>query len=391
MELIRGPWRQVRLMTRRIGRPYLTWRERRQYHPSFEPYQVRGHMPRPGAPRVLHAIASFGIGGSGQLIVDLVEGLGESIDQHVIVCSLPRVRAYAGIKAEEYRYLTSPRPIVRAIERLRPDVIHLHNIADHREPWLESYEWYLHVLAAAETTGIPVVENVNIPTEPFRSAAVAEYVYVSNYVRELYARQGERATVIYPGSDLNLFRRPGGSRRAGGVLGLVYRLEDDKLNEAAILPMIRVLQQREWAEGLVVGGGGYLTEFRRRAKLAGVSDRVRFTRYVPYRQLRSLYQEMALFVAPVHSESFGQVSVFAMGMELPVAGYDVGALGEILGDPDVLAPQGEFETLAAILIELLEDRARANAIGRRNRLVAEEKFSVQAMVQRYASLYGAVA
>ena len=39
---------------------------------------------------------------------------------------------------------------------------------------------------------------------------------------------------------------------------------------------------------------------------------------------------MAAFVAPVHSESFGHVSVFAMGMELPVAGYNVGALEEIL-------------------------------------------------------------
>jgi glycosyltransferase involved in cell wall biosynthesis len=96
---------------------------------------------------------------------------------------------------------------------------------------------------------------------------------------------------------------------------------------------------------------------------------------------------MALFVAPVHTESFGQVSVFAMGMELPVAGYQVGALEEILGDTQLLAPKADARALSDIVIGLLEDPERRSEIGRANRQRAEEHFSVEGMIAEYRTMY----
>jgi glycosyltransferase involved in cell wall biosynthesis len=96
---------------------------------------------------------------------------------------------------------------------------------------------------------------------------------------------------------------------------------------------------------------------------------------------------MSIFVAPVHRESFGQVSPFAMSMGIPVVGYDVGALPEIIADPELLAPAGDSDKLADILVDLLNDRARRLGIGALNRQRAHDMFSVEAMIRRYDALY----
>jgi len=87
------------------------------------------------------------------------------------------------------------------------------------------------------------------------------------------------------------------------------------------------------------------------------------------------------------TESFGQVTPFAMGMKLPVVGYDVGAIPEIVGNASLVAPAGDSARLGAIAAALLDDRARRIALGEANRARAEERFSVEAMVAAYEALY----
>jgi glycosyltransferase involved in cell wall biosynthesis len=94
---------------------------------------------------------------------------------------------------------------------------------------------------------------------------------------------------------------------------------------------------------------------------------------------------MSISVAPVWKESFGQVSPFAMSMKIPVAGYHIGALPEILGSEDLLAE--DPDDLADIIVNLLEDRDRRIEIGQKNYLRVHERFSVEAMVAAYDKLY----
>jgi len=108
---------------------------------------------------------------------------------------------------------------------------------------------------------------------------------------------------------------------------------------------------------------------------------------VSYDVLPGYYRRMSVFVAPVWKESFGQVSAFAMNMRVPVVGYDVGAIGEIVNDPEFLAPPTDAERLAAIAIRLLDDRGLRRRIGTRQRRRAQGHFSLQAMNNAYADLY----
>jgi glycosyltransferase involved in cell wall biosynthesis len=389
--LARPVWQRARALAVRVVRATLR-RRRGDYSRDFRPYKVRS-VPHSGSarPRVLHAIGNFRTGGSARLVVDLVEGLGAEYEQHVLVREDPPVKGYEGLPIDIRPHIASSRPLVRLFDRLRPELIHVHYLADYRLTWSDDdYRWYIHVFDAAEQAGIKVIENVNIPTEPFRSDSVATYVYVSDYVRRRFARPGDTATVVYPGSDLDHFRPPADAERPDKTLGLVYRLERDKLNEASFDPIAEALKRRDDARAVVVGGGPLLPVFEGVAEQAGISDRVTFTGYVAYDELPHWYGQISTFVAPVHNESFGHVSVLAMGMGVPVAGYDVGALGEILGDSELLAPAGDTDALTEILVGLLDDPVRARELGASCRRRAEEHFSTEQMVARYRTIYGEV-
>jgi glycosyltransferase involved in cell wall biosynthesis len=238
---------------------------------------------------------------------------------------------------------------------------------------------------------VPVIENINIPTEPYVSGAVACYVHVSDYVRHRFGRRDGRHVTIHPGSDFSMFAPPSQPGDEADRLGMVYRLERDKLDERAIEPFIEAVHMRPATRAIIVGGGSLLPEFERRVADAGLQHAFTFTGYVSYDALPALYRQMGVFVAPVHRESFGQVTPFAMGMGLPVVGYDVGAIAEIVGDRALLAPPGDSRRLGELAAALLDDPARRTALGAANRARAERLFSVEAMIAAYERLYAELA
>jgi glycosyltransferase involved in cell wall biosynthesis len=346
------------------------------------------HPPRPRRPRVLHVIANFHLGGSARLVVDLIEGLGHAYEHSVLSDDLPATPAYEGVDLAHH----PARTVAAALEALgarQPAFVHVHYLAHHRDKYgSHAWAWYRPWFEAAEHAGVRILENINIPTEPYVSDAVACYVHVSDYVRHRFGRRDGRHVTIYPGSDLELFALPPGAEVADDCLGMVYRLARDKLDEHAMEPFIEAIRNRPGTRALIVGGGVSLEGYRRRVADAGLSDAFEFTGYVEYEALPALYRRMSVFVAPVHRESFGQVTPFAMGMQLPVVGYDVGAIPEIVGDDALIAPAGDSARLGAIAAALLDDRGRRLAIGAANRVRAERLFSVQAMVAAYEELYG---
>lgn len=337
------------------------------------------------APRVVHAIANFMTGGSSRLVVDLVENLGGQYQQSVLTSFNPDPPAYEGVSIEECRFPVDSSPFLEYFNRIRPDFVHVHYWGDCDEPW------YAKVIEAARQMGLQVVENINTPIAPHRSDAVVRYVYVSDYVRIVFGESDARHVTIYPGSDFGLFTRAPQEHAPEDCVGMVYRLERDKLNEDAIRPFIRIVQLRPQTRVLIVGGGSLLEPFRAAVEAAGVAENFEFTGYVPYEALADLYRRMSLFVAPVWKESFGQVTPFSMSMKVPVVGYDVGAIGEIIGDRSLLAPPGDEEALAKIVVGLLDAPSQRRQLGDLQQARAEKRFSIQAMIADYERIYAEVA
>ncbi|MBI5888969.1 MAG: glycosyltransferase family 4 protein [Deltaproteobacteria bacterium] len=348
----------------------------------FEPYRVRClYEPVKDRKRVVHAIANFMTGGSSRLVVDIIERLGHIYEHEVVTSHNPKPPCYTGLIIHEYRHLGSPDPVSDYFSKFRPELVHIHYWGDCDRAWYEN------IIKAAERYGCKIIENVNTPVEPYFSDSIDRYVYVSDYVLNAFGRVDGKSLTIYPGSDFNIFTKVDIQDVPDDCIGMVYRLECDKLNEKAIDVFIKVVKRRPSTKVLIVGGGTYMKVYKEAVNNAGVMDSFEFTGYVSYERLHVLYGMMSIFVAPVWKESFGQVSPFAMNMGIPVVGYDVGALSEIIGARDLLAPQGDSERLAEIIIGLLEDRKKRLSIGMANMERARALFSVEVMIKSYAELY----
>jgi glycosyltransferase involved in cell wall biosynthesis/2-polyprenyl-3-methyl-5-hydroxy-6-metoxy-1,4-benzoquinol methylase len=349
---------------------------------AIAPYRVRKPVPnRHDRPRVVHAIANFMTGGSSRLVVDLIERLGGSYDQRVLTSHIPNPPAYLDLDIEKIDRTADVTSFTAYLAAQQPELVHVHYWGDC------DAAWYSRVFSAVELLGYPVVENVNTPVKPYVSACVLQYVYVSMYLRDTFGHNESKSVVIYPGSNFELFSRAHVQDLADDCIGMVYRLERDKLNAESIDPIVHAVERRPGTRALIVGGGSLLDGFRRKVEDAGLQSRFTFTGYVPYEQLPALYAQFSVFVAPVWQESFGQVSPFAMSMGIPVAGYRVGALPEIVENPGLLASAGDSRELAEVLVRLLDDRGERLAVGERNRQRARERFSLEAMIQSYRALY----
>lgn len=352
---------------------------------SDQAYRVRQPQPSSDSrPGVLHAIANFCLGGSSRLVVDLLESLGDGFDQVVVTRYVPTPPAYLNLTIYEYAYPLDSSPFEALIRHHKPAFVHVHYWGDCDQ------DWYDHVFRACEKHGVRVIQNINTPVAPYRSASISRNVYVSDFVRKTYGQNDSLSMVIYPGSDLEHFSVADHAGPADDCIGMVYRLESDKLNASSIDVFIKVAQRRPLTRCLIVGDGSLRPAFEKAVAFAGVQDNFVFAGYIPYRDLPSFYRQMSVFVAPVWSESFGQVSAFAMNMSLPVVGYAVGAIPTIIDDDTLVVQYGDSDGLADCIIALLDDRQRRLAIGQRNHEKAQAEYSVDSMVSGYRQLYASI-
>jgi glycosyltransferase involved in cell wall biosynthesis/2-polyprenyl-3-methyl-5-hydroxy-6-metoxy-1,4-benzoquinol methylase len=355
---------------------------RRQRNSGIKPYKIRTIYPaRPGRYRVLHAIANFMTGGSSRLVVDLIERMGRDYEQEVLTSFVPNPPAYLGVSIHEVRSSTDLTSMQRVVSQFSPEIVHIHY-------WGEcDRDWYRQVFIAAQQLGCKIIENVNTPVEPYVAESVDQYIYVSDFVRHTFGGNAAEGITIYPGSDLQMFRRSQLPNLGHKYVGMVYRLEPDKLTEKSVDVFIDVIKHRPKAKILIVGGGSLLDTYKEKVRSAGLSSNFKFTGYISYEDLPRVYQKIAVFVAPVWKESFGHVSVLAMNMGIPVVGYRVGALAEIIGNDDLLAAAGDSEKLAQIIIDLLEKPQKRLTIGLAQQARARELFSVDRMIANYQEIY----
>jgi glycosyltransferase involved in cell wall biosynthesis len=347
-------------------------------------YQVnlRQRLSVTHRPRILHIIPNVWVGGSTQLILDLHNYLGHRFDMEVVTSALPADGCHKGMKIRVVPRHLSRYEARRIFTRFHPNIAHVHYWGDVDRPW------YTPFFEMASEFGCPILQNINTPVAPFASVRVARNVFVSQTILDHFGSDAA-AQVIYPGIDLRMFSPPETTDPdAYNAIGMVYRLERDKLNEASIEPLISVVKYRPQTRAIIIGDGSLFQHFRSRVKEEKLLNRFEFVGYVPYKDLPSHFARFKIFVAPVWQESFGQVIPFAMSMGLAVTGNRVGAIPEILGDDRTLGTTPD-ETASHIL-RLLESRETIDAAGARNRSIARTNFSVERMAIAYADVYRSI-
>jgi glycosyltransferase involved in cell wall biosynthesis len=96
-----------------------------------------------------------------------------------------------------------------------------------------------------------------------------------------------------------------------------------------------------------------------------------------------------LCVLSSRAEGFSNAILEYMAAARPVVATDVGGAREVIreGETGYLVPSGDDVKMAARLIELLRDPAKARRMGDEGRRVVEEDFSCEAQLARTEELY----
>lgn len=179
-------------------------------------------------------------------------------------------------------------------------------------------------------------------------AVIVPSVFARERLRELGAPlPWERVHVLPPPVQVSSDAERAAAGPGGGYALVVSRLSQEKGVDVAV-DACRIAGMQ-----LVVAGDGP----ERAALMARAGDGdVRFLGSVDAAQLSQLRARAAIALVPSRSaETFGMAAAEAMAAGLPVAGSDVGALGELL-DADGVVEPNDPAALAAAIGRLAGDR-----------------------------------
>jgi glycosyltransferase involved in cell wall biosynthesis len=110
----------------------------------------------------------------------------------------------------------------------------------------------------------------------------------------------------------------------------------------------------------------------------GVGGLVSFPGVVSREEKRRLMRTCRVYLQPTRHEGFGAAILEAMACGAPVVSNPAGAVPEVVGDAGLLLPDPEPPSLAAALDRLWTDPGAREALGRKARERAVERFSFAA-------------
>ena len=172
-------------------------------------------------------------------------------------------------------------------------------------------------------------------------------------------------------------------------LAIVGRLIPIKGHDV-LLRALAVARERLPDLTLEVAGEGPLEpELRATVARLGLDDGVTFLgRVAP---VAPVLERAQAVVVPSFGEGFGMVALEAMERGRAVIASAVGGLPEIVDDgrTGILVPPGNAGALAAAIVELAGDRARAAELGAAARARALAEFSQERCTARTEAIYGA--
>ena len=151
--------------------------------------------------------------------------------------------------------------------------------------------------------------------------------------------------------------------RATPIVGFVGRLAPEKGPDIFIRMASFVHAEVRDACFVLVGDGPLRPSLERLVIQLGLQDHVKFAGL--QRNMRSIYQSLALFVSASHSEGMPLALMEAMASGCPCVATQVGGVVEVMQDgaTGLLARPNDPEHLGAAVLALLKDPARRDAMG----------------------------
>lgn len=280
------------------------------------------------------------------------------------------------------------------------DVVHVHRGQEH---------WLAAVANRLSGRPRPLFRTRHITSPVARHAlnrwlygrATAHVVTVSAAIREQYLAAGllppERVTALpggvdaarfHPAVDGRSFRDRLGAGGAVPIVGVLARLRSRKGHRTFLDAAARVRRQRPEARFVLLGDGPEAGRIRQQIAEHGLEEVTAVLGFVaePERAVAAFDVAVCPTVA---SDGMGRVVFEYMAAGRPIVATRVGLAAEVLehGRTALLVPPAEPEPLAAAVVELLADRARAERLGRACRDEVETRYAGAVVARELERLY----
>jgi L-malate glycosyltransferase len=369
--------------------------------------------------RVMHLVSSFHTGGSERQAVQLARLLQESgrYDVHLAtldgsgvlrdeierlgLAEIPEYRLTSFYDANMMRQL---RRFARLLTEQRIDVVQTHDFYSNVFGMIGATLARVPVRIAArrETTGWRSAAQKRVERMAYRLAHAV--IANAEAVRQQLISEGAQAhkiAVIYNGLDLERIRRPASvtdqALRASFGLpdehGLSFVTIIANLRHAVkdhptfLRAAARAYQAYPQSRFILAGEGELISAMREMAEQLGITDQTYFIGRTE--RVAELLAITDVCVLSSLAEGFSNSILEYMAAARPAVVTDVGGAREAIMDgvTGFIVAAGDDRLMAERITLLLKETEQAREMGRRARLVVEEKFSCKAQLDRTEALY----
>lgn len=286
-----------------------------------------------------------------------------------------------GLQVSHPRYLMLPRlgvtfqpdamarSAVRDISELQrsgwqPDIIDAHYFyPDGVAAAILADRLQIPLVITARGTDVNVLGRLPGPARRILWAAqrASAVIAVSSRLKDALVAIGvdaSKVVVVRNGVDLQVFRpepREAARERLRLPAGRLVACVGNLVPEKGFALAIEALRGLNDFRLVFVGEGPSRGSLLELAHRLGVEDRVVFLPSMPQHELRHLYSSADVLMLTSEREGWPNVVLESLACGTPVVGVDVGAVGEMLGDPRVgrIVLARDPELLASAVIDLL--------------------------------------
>jgi sugar transferase (PEP-CTERM/EpsH1 system associated) len=369
-------------------------------------------------PLIVHVVHRFSVGGLENGVVNLINHLPTDRWRHAIVALTSIDQQFAKrICAPDVQTLALDKPPGqgvwqygrwwRVFKQLAPAIVHTRNLGalEAQVPaWLAGVPGRVHGEHGRDAADVNGTNRAHIAMRRFYRPFVHQHIALgrelATYARERVGVPDSRLNTIYNGVDTQRFVPPSGRSLIPGcpfapdahwLVGSVGRMQTVKAQPILARAFVRALEMNPAGRAsmrlVLVGDGPLRHECESILQAADVADLA----WLPGERsdVPEVMRGLDCFALPSLAEGISNTILEAMASGLPVLATRVGANAELVshGRSGLVVEAGEVESLAAGMVALATDPDAAHRMGAAGRRIVQERFSLQAMVSAYETVY----